>query len=106
MKLLEDLRIKDPVQAAFVLHHEYISDRSVALLLHETPDTLHIGSGTCFKIGGRYLIATVAHNVSHLSLAQIEAVPRGADHSDKLSLTAKNHLQSFQGAEVDLAWIE
>jgi hypothetical protein len=106
MKLLETLGIKDPALAAAVLHHEYISDRSVALLQRETPNTLRIGSGTCFKIGEHYLIATVAHNVSHLSLAQIEAVPRGAYYSDKLTLKAKNHLQSIAGAEVDLAWIE
>ena len=106
MKLFETLGIEKPAIAACVAYHEYISDRSVALLLRSTSDSLDIGSGTCFRIGRRYLIATVAHNVSHLDLSQIEAVPRGAYYSNKLSLVAKNHLHNDQGAEVDVAWIE
>jgi hypothetical protein len=106
MRLLEAVGIKDAPRAACWLHHEYISDRSVALLLRSDPDTLEIGSGTCFKIGRRYLIATVAHNVSDFDLSQIEVVPRGAYYSDKLVLAAKNHIQTLQESEVDLAWIE
>jgi|GEM_PF-3103500 len=106
MKLLELLGIKDAPRAACALYHEYISDRSVALLLRSAPDKLEIGSGTCFKIGQRYIIATVAHNVADLDLSEIEAVPRGAYYSDKLVLKAKNHVQSLGGVEVDLAWIE
>lgn len=106
MKLLETLGVRDAPRAACLLHHEYISDRSVALLLRSDPDTLEIGSGTCFKIGQRYLIATVAHNVSDFNLSQIEAIPRGAYYSDKLVLTAKNHVQNLGESELDLAWIE
>jgi hypothetical protein len=105
VKPLEILGVKDARRAACAICHEYISDRSVALLLRDT-DRLEIGSGTCFKIGQRYIIATVAHNLADLDLSQIEAVPRGAYYSDKLVLTAKNHVQSIGGVEVDLAWIE
>lgn len=106
MKPFERLGIKNPATAACIAYHEYISDRSVALLLRSTTDALDIGSGTCFRIGSRYLIATVAHNVSHLDISMIEAVPRGAYYSDKLTLVAKNHLHSAGGAELDVAWVE
>jgi hypothetical protein len=106
MKLFEALGVKHPATAACVAYHEYISDRSVALLQRSSSDALDIGSGTCFRIGHRYLIATVAHNVEHLNLSQIEAVPRGAYYSNKLTLVAKNHLHSAEGVELDVAWIE
>src|SRR5947209_1552017 len=50
MKLFETLGIKNPAMAACVAYHEYISDRSVALLLRSISETLDIGSGTCFRI--------------------------------------------------------
>jgi hypothetical protein len=106
MKLLEVLGINDPANAATVLLHEYISDRSVAILQRTEPKKLEIGSGTCFLIGQHYLIATVAHNVEGLALDQIEVVPRGAYFSESLKVTGMNSIASRGGTELDVAWLE
>ncbi len=67
MKLFEraGIRTTDAAGAAAVSFHEYVSDRSAALLLREQPRMLEIGSVVCVQIGNYYLAATAAHNVQH-----------------------------------------
>lgn len=79
MKLFEraGIRTTGAAGAAAVSFHEYVSDRSAALLLREQPGMLEIGSVLCVKIGDCYLAATAAHNVQHLDPARIEVVPAG-----------------------------
>jgi hypothetical protein len=87
LKLFEKLGISgtggdDAVKAAMALSTSHVSDRSVALLIRESADKRQVGSGVCVRIGGRYLVATVRHNLQDdderdLNLSHIEVRPRG-----------------------------
>ena len=53
MKILEVLGVKGAEAAACVTAHDYLSERSAALLLRPRPDQLDIGSAVAIEIGGR-----------------------------------------------------
>lgn len=101
MLLLERLGIKTAGQAASVTLHNYVSDRSVALLLRPTQNELRIGSGTCIQIANTYLIATAGHNLDGLTLNQIELLPRGNNIEDPLPVVAGKFRTS-----PDVGWLE
>lgn len=101
MRLLERLGIKTAGQAASVTLHNYVSDRSVALLLKPTPNELRIGSGTCIRIANTYLIATAGHNLNGLALDQIELLPRGDNIEAPLPIVAGRFRTS-----PDVGWLE
>jgi hypothetical protein len=50
MKLFERLGIKNAADAAVVTLHEYLSNRSVALLLRDRSGGLDIGSGIAIEM--------------------------------------------------------
>lgn len=102
MKLLEHLSISDPGSAASVALHQYVSDRSTALLLRPREHQLEIGSGTCVRIGDCYLIATAGHNLEGLGPRQIEVVPTGAYHEQAIQVIAHGSSSS----SVDVGWLE
>lgn len=57
---------------------DYISDRSVALVLTGRPDTVFIASSVCVGISNRYFLATAGHNLEDISsLDQVRLLPRG-----------------------------
>ncbi|MEQ1590473.1 MAG: hypothetical protein ABL902_08990 [Gallionella sp.] len=101
MRLLEQLGIKTAGDAASVTLHNYVSDRSVALLLRPTLNELRIGSGTCIRIANTYLIATVGHNFDGLALNQIELLPRGGNTEASLPIVAGQFRTS-----PDVGWLE
>lgn len=100
MKLFERLGIRDPSSAAIVTLQEYVSNRSVALLLGSDDGALDLGSGTCVKIGTRWLMATAAHNVDGAE-QQLEIVPAGDRGAQRLHL-----LRMGKATAVDVAWLE
>jgi hypothetical protein len=102
MKLLEraGIRATDAAGAAAVGFHEYVSDRSAALLLREQPGMLEIGSVVCVKIGDRYLAATAAHNVQHLDPARIEVVPFGERRAEALRVCRIRYPSNTEDEDV------
>lgn len=102
MKLLEraGIRATDAAGAAAVSFHEYVSDRSAALLLREQPGMLEIGSVVCVKIGDSYLAATAAHNVQHLDPARIEVVPAGEQRAEALRVCRIRYPSNTEDEDV------
>jgi hypothetical protein len=111
LKLFEKLGIfgtggDDAVKAAMALSTSHVSDRSVALLIRESADKLQVGSGVCVRIGGRYLVATVRHNLQDdderdLNLSHIEVRPRGEKWGAALKVDGVG-----LSPDLDLAWLE
>jgi hypothetical protein len=106
MKLFEKLCVKDAPGAASVTLHEYVSNRSVALLLRSEPSRLEIGSAVAIQIGRTFLLATAAHNLKGLNVHQIEAVPAGRLNMPLLPLRRMGTHQLSMSKNIDVAWIE
>lgn len=106
MRLFEALGVKSADAAASVAAHNYLSDRSAALLLRSRPDQLDIGSAVAVRIGERRLLATAAHNISGLDLSQIEAVPAGRRPAERLPLREARAHPLAERENVDVAWLE
>jgi hypothetical protein len=68
LSLFEKLGIQsgepDRTKAAVAQLANYLSDRSVALLL-PPEGGLWVGSGVCVQIAGRYFVTTAKHNLQH-----------------------------------------
>lgn len=92
--------MNDGRTAAVVAFHDYVSDRSAALLLRERPDQLEIGSVVCIKIEDRYLGATAAHNVRNLAESQIEIVPVGARDAEALQVRRMGYPGNWEDEDV------
>jgi len=106
MKLFEKLGIRDAPGAASVTLHEYVSNRSVALLLRSEPNGLKIGSAVAIQIGRTFLLATAAHNLKGLNPHQIEAVPAGRLNLHLLPVRGMGIHQLSESENIDVAWIE
>ena len=106
MKLLERLGIKDAAGASAVTLHEYLSNRSAALLLRGDPDRLEIGSAVAIQIGRYSLLATAAHNVKGLNPRQIEVISAGRLNASRLPVSRIGIHQLSEIEKVDVAWME
>ena len=84
----------------------YVSDRSAALLLSTSPGTLSIGSATCLCIGGRYLLATAAHNIDDIrDDSGIRVLPRGRNDHPGIPILSRSH-PGDEAFGHDVAWLE
>jgi hypothetical protein len=83
----------------------YVSDRSVAIIVSQPSGQVAIGSGTAVKINSSCLIATAAHLFDDISSeSHIRIVPRGIhDHPGIASI---DHSQDTSSPNVDVAWIQ
>ncbi len=106
MKLFERLGVKDAPAAASVTLHEYVSNRSVALLLRSNPDALDIGSAVVIQIDQTFLLATAGHNLKGLRPSQIEAIPAGRLTLPHLPLRRMGIHRLSETDKIDVAWIE
>lgn len=106
MKLLERLGINDAAGASAVAFHEYLSNRSAALLLRGDPERLKIGSAIAIQIGHYSLLATAAHNVKGLNPLQIEVIPAGRLDAPRLPASRIGIHRLSETEKVDVAWIE
>lgn len=106
MKLLEHLGIKDAAGASAVAFHEYLSNRSVALLLRSDSERLEIGSAIAIQIGRYSLLATAAHNVKGLNPRQIEVIPAGRLRAARLPVIRIGIHRLCEIENVDVAWME
>jgi len=109
LRLFEELKIgagKNETTAFMALLVNYVSDRSVAILLRSSTERLELGSGVCVRIGDRDLVATVKHNLQDdkgapLKISDLELRPRGEKYGEALKVQRLG-LSPTQ----DLAWLE
>jgi hypothetical protein len=106
MKLFERLGIKSAGDAAVVTLHEYLSNRSVALLLRGRSGGLDIGSGIAIEIAGHRLVATVAHNVRGLQPTQIDVMPAGRRLIKGARVRKIGTHPLATTRDIDVAWLE
>lgn len=66
---------------------------------------LHQGSGTCVRIGGRYLVATAAHVVSDVGTDRY-AVLTPVTTKGALKVVGGGHRGGQQGDARDVGWLE
>jgi len=85
----------------------WISDRSVALLIEPSEGGLYIGSAVALEVAGHYFLATAAHNLKGVSrTGQVRALPGGRRLERPLRLVDWNSREMGPAGEVDVAWIE
>jgi hypothetical protein len=102
--LFEKLGVTEFSQGAGVMLAEYMSNRSVALLLRPEGG-LYVGSGVCLQIANHYLVATAKHNLQHegrdLEISDFEVRTRGQKYGEPLRVLRKGLC-----TDLDLAWLE
>ncbi len=110
LRLFEGLNIgagkKDATTSFMAPLVNYVSDRSVALLLRSGPERLELGSGVCVRIADRYLVATVKHNLQDdqgapLKPSDLEIRAQGEKYGEALKV-----LHMGLSPNLDLAWLE
>jgi hypothetical protein len=106
MNLIDSLQPKDPAAAASLTLHEYVSNRSVALLLRSRPGQLEIASGTSVKIGDHLLVATAAHNVDGLKPRDLEVIPAGRRTAKDPRVLGIGLHRLWSQDYIDVAWLE
>jgi hypothetical protein len=85
----------------------WISERSVALLIEPAEGGMYVGSATAIEVAGRYFLATAAHNLDGVSqVGQMRALPGGRRLERPLRLLGWNVRKVEAGGELDVAWIE
>lgn len=105
-KLGINSRKRDAIMGSAALLTNYVSGRSVALLLRSSLGSLEVGSGVCVRIGNRYLVATVRHNLQDdkgkdLQISDLEVRPRGEKYGEPLKVQRMG-----LSPNLDLAWLE
>jgi hypothetical protein len=101
-----NLEVPPGGREAGTLMLDYVSDRSVAMLLRPTPGSLGIGSATCIRIGGHYLLATAAHNIADIREDEgIRLLPYGRNDQVEMSFLHRSHPRQSAFTE-DVAWLE
>lgn len=87
--------------------NDWISNRSVALLLTPEEGSLYVGSAVAIEICGRLFLATAAHNFEGITASsQIRALPGGRRLERPLHILDWNFVQNAIDGDVDVAWLE
>jgi hypothetical protein len=86
--------------SAFALRH------SVGLGLYRGRNHIENGSGTLFKFGSRYFIATAAHCIKRLDLSNIRIAYCESKYSDRFTLVRKGTLGGEKGDPYDVGYLE
>lgn len=98
-----------------VAMREHLYPRSVVLLADDpdNPDVVRVppnGSGTCIEIGGRYLVATAAHNLNDVKALREVAVSAlgkiGKFSQQTPKLIGKGRRGGWDYDRMDIAWME
>lgn len=85
----------------------YVSERSVALIMTSPSSGPFVGSATCVQIGNVSLLATAAHNLDDFpDDSQIRLLPRGVRASPGIPFVRRSHPRSEPHHQDDVAWIE
>lgn len=86
---------------------DWISDRSVALLLAPEEESLYIGSAAAIELCGRPFLATAGHNLDGIATRdQLRALPGGKRLERPLYILEWNVVQRTAAGNVDVAWLE
>lgn len=84
----------------------FVFRHSVGLGLYRSRNYIENGSGTLFKIGSRYFIATAAHCIKRLDLANIRIAYCETKYSDQFTLAKKGTLGGDTGDPYDVGYLE
>lgn len=86
----------------------HLEKRTVAIVSFDGDTPSEIGSGTCIKIEGRYLVATAAHVISKVSVGDIVLVPTGGPNpvSHRPRVIGRGTSGGELNDDVDVGWLE
>lgn len=104
--MLEALGVQDAGTAAGILAHDYISDRSIAIVQRRSVDSLEIGSGTLVEADGRLFVATVAHNLVGADAMSLSLMPGGLNREEKLRIIRMAFEERDARGETDVGFVE
>ena len=85
---------------------DYLSRRSIALVLKTADGKPGIGSSTCVRIGSHHLLATAAHNIKDLDDAGIDLRAASELSRSRLPFVARSCGPGRPAPPTDVAWIE
>jgi hypothetical protein len=94
------------LEQALRLTTNYISARSVALILRDRIGNTGTGSSTCIRVGSHHLLATAGHVIEDLNDARIELIPDGLIGASPLPFVSRSCYPARPAPRTDVAWIE
>lgn len=83
----------------------YMYSVSICIVGFKGGEPYEIGSGTCVKIGSRYLIATAAHVIKQYSNSEIRIVHTDEPNSNSITIINRGAVLDKK-AGLDIAWLE
>lgn len=97
----------DFVLEAVKLMTDYITKRSVAIVVRDSRGNVACGTSTCVRVGEHALLATAGHVIEDLEDQRIQLVPDSELSSKPLSFIGRSCSPSKRRrSETDVAWIE
>lgn len=94
------------VREAARLTTNYITTRSVAIVVRDEAGHSACGTSTCVQIGDHYLLATAGHVIEDVGDQSIQLIPASELSSQPLSFIGRSCSPSRPSPPTDVAWIE
>ena len=94
------------VRQAARLATNYISARSVAIVIRDRAGNTATGTSTCIKMGAHFLLATAGHVIEDVNDDRIQLIPAGELSSAPLPFVARSCSPRNPAPASDVAWIE
>lgn len=88
------------------LDTNYISTRSVAIVIRDRAGNTATGTSTCIQIGSHHLLATAAHVIEEVNDDRIKLIPAGELSSSRLPFIGRSCGPQRAAPHRDVAWIE
>lgn len=85
---------------------DYISTRSVAIVIRDSVGNTATGTATCIQVGAHFLLATAGHVIEDVNDDRIELIPAGDLSSTPLPFVKRSCSPRRSASVSDIAWIE
>ena len=84
----------------------YISTRSLAVVVRDKAGNTATGTSICIQVGVHHLLATAGHVIGDLNDERIELIPAGELSMERVPFVARSCSPSRSAPAADVAWIQ
>jgi hypothetical protein len=84
----------------------YVSTRSVAIVIRDRAGNTSTGTSTCIQVGRALLLATAGHVIEDIDDERIELIPAAELSTARLTFTARSCNPKRPPPTTDVAWIQ
>jgi hypothetical protein len=91
---------------ALRLTTNYVSTRSIALVIRDRAGNAATGTSTCIEVGSHLLLATAGHVVADMNDDRLQLIPAGELSVLPVSFTGRSCSPEQPAPATDVAWME